>query len=131
VRLDGSYFIDGSIARHIPLEPAIHAGAKRAIILPTGFTCARDTPPQSPLALALLSIHIMLGQQLRAALELYGRRIQIIVAPPLCPIDALMNDFSQTESLMQAACEQTRAWIEGGGLKAGGTVPPELLPHRH
>jgi NTE family protein len=49
---------------------------------------------------------------------------------PLCPLDASVFDFSQTDQLMQRAYQSTQTWIEEGGLIRTG-VPGSLQAHTH
>lgn len=129
VKRENDYLVDGSIAGHIPAEAAIEAGIERLIVLPTGFTCSRTQPPPGPVSIALQSVHIMLGRQLHTAIQLFSDKIDLIVIPPLCPVDTLMNDFNNTADFIHRAYEQTDAWLNSRFTK--NTVPPELEPHSH
>lgn len=129
VQWENDYLVDGSVAGHIPLEPALEAGIQRVIVLPTGFTCSRTEPPRGPVSMALQSVHIMLGRQLHTAIQLFGSKMDLIVVPPLCPVDTLMNDFNNTADFIQRAYDQTRTWL--GSQLPVNVVPPELEPHRH
>ncbi|HET9337963.1 MAG TPA: patatin-like phospholipase family protein [Casimicrobiaceae bacterium] len=49
VRLDGDWFMDGSVRQLTPLSPALHLGARRVLVLAVGqFAGQRDAPPPQP-----------------------------------------------------------------------------------
>lgn len=58
VRIDGQFLIDGAIASNTPISVAVRLGARRVIVLPTGFACALQTPPHSAIANALHCCHL-------------------------------------------------------------------------
>lgn len=142
VQIGERFFVDGSIANHVPVAPAVEEfAARRVIVLPTGFTCARTAPPTSAIDMALHSLYILLGGQLQTMMKLYGHRSEILIIPPLCPLHTKMHDFSQAPTLIKDSYQNTRQWLQSGGLdpqseanrlaRSHAGVPPELLPHRH
>ena len=51
--------------------------------------------------------------------------------PPLCPLSVSPYDFSRAGELIERAAEQTRRWLERGGLRKH-RIPGALRPHeRH
>jgi NTE family protein len=46
VKFNERYLADGAITSCTPVKVAVMLGAKRLIVLPTGYACARETPPQ-------------------------------------------------------------------------------------
>ncbi len=72
----------------------------------------------------------MIAHQLVADLERYGRQVEIVTVPPLCPLAASPYDFSRAGELIEAAAAQTRRWLERGGL-AKHRIPGALRAHEH
>src|SRR5690348_15818895 len=50
VRIGKHYLIDGAVASNTPIRVAIELGAKRLIVLPTGFSCTIESPPRGAIA---------------------------------------------------------------------------------
>ena len=130
VRVGEKFLVDGGVTSNTPIASAVALGATRVVVLPTGFGCACLCPPKGLVALALHTLNLMSMRQLVRDIELYKARAAIHVVPPLCPLDASVFDFNQTDQLLQRACHSTKTWIEGGGLIRVG-VPDSLLAHTH
>jgi len=130
VRLGERFLVDGAIASNTPISAAVELGARRVIVLPTGFACALDAPPRGGFANALHAITLLIAHQLVSEFERYSARARITMVPPLCPLIASPYDFSQAGDLIRRAAEQTAQWIVEGGLDTQG-LAPALLPHGH
>lgn len=130
VRINDKLLIDGGVASNTPIASAVSLGATRVVVVPTGFGCACPSPPSGLVALALHTINLMSMRQLVRDIELYAGRASIHVVAPLCPMDASVFDFSQTDQLLQRAYQSTQVWIEEGGLIRTG-VPDSLRAHTH
>ncbi|XVJ50073.1 patatin-like phospholipase family protein (plasmid) [Pseudomonas sp. UBT] len=130
VRVGEKFLVDGGVTSNTPISSAVTLGATRVVVLPTGFGCACLCPPSGLVALALHTLNLMSMRQLVRDIELYKARAAIHVVPPLCPLDASVFDFNQTDQLLQRAYQSTQAWIEEGGLMRDG-VPDSLLAHTH
>ena len=130
VRIGGKFLIDGGVASNTPIASAVVLGATRVIVVPTGFGCACASPPKGLVALALHTLNLMSMRQLVRDIELYSPRAAIHVVPPLCPLDASVFDFNQTDQLLQRAYQSTQIWIEEDGLFSVG-VPHTLQEHTH
>ncbi len=130
VRIGEKFLIDGGVASNTPIASAVALGATRVVVVPTGFGCACPKPPLGLVALALHTLNLMSMRQLVRDIELYSPRASIHVVAPLCPLDASVFDFSQTDQLLQRAYQSTQTWIEGGGLIHTG-VPDSLQAHTH
>ena len=78
--------------------------------------------------MALQALSILVQRQLVVDLVRDHGDVAVWVAPPLCPLDVLPSDFTQSEELMGRAEEQTRAWLDGGRWPLDAST---LSPHRH
>lgn len=130
VRIGEQYLIDGAIASNTPISAAIDLGAKRIIVLPTGFACALESPPRNAIASALHAVTLLIAHQLVMEIELYRAKAEIITVPPLCPLTASPYDFSHAGELIERAADQTNRWLEHGGITRQ-RVPPALVAHKH
>ncbi len=122
------YLIDGAISGNTPVTTAVALGATRLIVLPTGYACSLTQPPTSALASALHALNLLVLHQLVQDLELLADRFEVLVVPPLCPLAASVYDFSRASELIENAKQNTRHWLEGGGLHRHG-IPGALRPH--
>lgn len=130
VRIDETYLIDGAVACNTPISVAVELGAKRLIVLPTGFACSLVAPPRGAIAGALHAITLMIAHQLVMELERYRDQAEIVTVPPLCPLEVSPYDFSQAGELIERAAAQTQRWLDRGGLKRKH-VPQALRAHIH
>src|SRR5947209_19481502 len=130
VRVQDLFLADGAISSNTPVRVAVAQGARPLIILPTGYACARQTPPVGAVANALHALTLLIARQLLAELEHLEPGIDYYVLPPLCPLECSPYDFSHTGELIERAVASTDEWIDGGGL----TMPrmhAQLGLHKH
>ncbi len=130
VELDGEHLIDGGISSNTPLSTAIELGARRVIVLPTGYACALTRPPSGALAVALHALTLLIARQLVVDVLRWRERREILVVPPLCPVESSPYDFSASPALIERAAKTTRAWLAAGGLERP-ELPHQLTPHEH
>jgi NTE family protein len=130
VRIGERQLMDGGVASNTPISVAIELGAKRLIVLPTGFACTLESPPRGAIANALHGITLMVAHQLVRELERYRGEAEIITVPPLCPLAVSPYDFSHAGELIERAAEQTHRWLDRGGLTRQ-RVPGALQAHTH
>jgi NTE family protein len=130
IRIDGRDLVDGGIADNTPISTAIHLGATRLIVLPTGFACALREAPTGAAARAMHGISQLVSRQLVNDVERYADKAEICVVPSLCPLDVSPYDFSACASLVDQSEANTKAWIAAGGLHTAG-APESLLEHTH
>jgi NTE family protein len=130
VEMGGRFLVDGSIANHSPIGAAVQLGARRLIVLPTGYSCTRDTPPRRAIGRALHAFNILIAGKLVNAVHRFGSEADIRVVPPLCPLDVSPFEFDRTGELIERAEAQTLAWLESGVELVDG-VPHQLVPHTH
>ena len=127
----GDYYLaDGAISSNTPIRVAVHKGAKRLIILPTGHACATAKPPVGAVANALHALTLLIARQLVSELEGLGPDIEYYVVPPLCPLVGSPYDFSRTADHIDRAIQTTDAWLAQSVLEQR-QIPEEMRPHSH
>jgi NTE family protein len=130
IRYKDIYLADGAISSNTPIRVAVAKGAKRLIVMPTGYACAPHEPPKGAVASALHALTLLIARQLVDELENLDPGIEHFVVPPLCPLVGSPYDFSRTEDHIVRAIRTTDAWLAQGGLEQSG-IPGELRPHSH
>lgn len=110
----GRTLMDGGVADNTAVSQAVALGADRVVIVPTGFACALDHAPTSPLAAATHALTLMLEQRLIVEVAQLADHVEIIVAPPLCPLAVSSVDFAHADELISRAHTATRDWLEAG-----------------
>ena len=130
VRIDNQYLIDGAIGSNTAILTAAELGATRIIVLPTGFACDLHEPPKGAIARVLHAITLLIANQIVRDLKELAGKVDISIVPSLCPLDVSPYDFSSAAQLIERAADNTRKWIEGGGLSRPD-IPDSLLPHLH
>jgi len=130
VRVGAQYLVDGAITCNTPVKVAVKLGAKRLVVLPTGFACALTSPPQGAIASALHALTLLIARQMVVELESIGDEVDYHIVPTLCPLAGSPYDFSQTSALIEQAAERTARWITNGRLYQR-VIPQGLMPHRH
>ncbi|GAC1348466.1 MAG: patatin-like phospholipase family protein [Myxococcales bacterium] len=130
VRIGDRALADGAMASNTPIAAAVALGAQRIVVLPTGFSCAIESPPRSALAMMLHAVNRIIAQQLVVDIERFSGVAALSVVPPLCPLAVSAGDFTHSVELIDRAQATTREWLERGGLDSPG-VPGPLRPHSH
>ncbi|RMD81706.1 MAG: hypothetical protein D6815_11110 [Candidatus Dadabacteria bacterium] len=130
VVIGGRHLVDGGIANNTPISVACKLGARRVVVIPTGFACRLESIPTDPLAMALHGISLLIARQLAVDLERYCSTAELFVTPTLCPLATTPIDFSNAGILIERSATEARAWIESGGLER--PVRPDSVPvHAH
>jgi NTE family protein len=131
VRFEDVYLVDGAVSSNTAVKVAVDQGARRLIVLPTGYACALSKPPAGAVASALHALTLLVARQLLSELKaLDGSDIEYFVLPPLCPLTGSPYDFSQSDALIDRAIKSTDAWITDGGLEKPN-VHAQLSIHKH
>ena len=130
VPYQGRYLADGAISANTPVKAAIEKGARRLIILPTGYACAADKPPAGAVANALHALTLLIARQLVSDLEGLPPDIEYFVVPPLCPLSGSPYDFTLTSEHIERSIKSTDDWLAHHGLQKQH-IPGELRPHGH
>jgi NTE family protein len=128
VMVNDRFLIDGGVASHTPISTAVKLGATRVIVLPTGISCALQVLPRGTIALALHALNLLIMRQLVNDIERFAGVADVVVVPPLCPLETTTYDFSQSADHRAEAA--TRLWLRKDGLDRLG-ASPELFPHHH
>lgn len=131
VRYRDRYLADGAVSSNTPVRIAVKMGARRLIVLPTGYACALQAPPVGAVANALHALTLLIARQLVAELEGLDPDIEYFVVPPLCPLVGSPYDFSRTDDHIERAIRNTDAWLAQDGLEQQGRIPHEARPHGH
>ncbi len=131
VRYRDRYLADGAVSSNTPVRIAVKMGARRLIVLPTGYACALQAPPVGAVANALHALTLLIARQLVAELEGLDPDIEYFVVPPLCPLVGSPYDFSRTDDHIERAIRSTDAWLAQDGLEQQGRIPHEARPHSH
>ena len=130
VHFESLYLADGAISSNTPVRVAVASGARRLVILPTGYACALQTPPVGAVANALHALTLLIARQLISELEGLGNEVEYFVLPPLCPLKGSPYDFSHTAELIARAIDSTDAWLAEGGMDRPNTHA-QLGLHKH
>jgi NTE family protein len=130
VEIDGAALMDGAVAANTPLGAAATLGARRIVILPTGYACDLLAPPAGAVARALHAITLLIAWQLIRDIERLSPEVELRLVPALCPLDVSPYDFTRAASLIERARGSTEKWIAEGGLETPAS-PVQLAPHHH
>ena len=130
VRIGSESLMDGAIGGNTPILTAADLGATRIIVLPTGFACSLEQAPNGAAARGLHAITLLVAHQMVRDLRQIAGTVQVHTVPSLCPLDVSPFNFSRSGELMERAAQNTRAWLQSGGLSEQ-QIPAALLAHRH
>jgi NTE family protein len=123
--------MDGGVANNTPISHAMKLGATTLYVLPTGFPCALQKPPETALGMALHALALLFGQRLSFDVERYEPQCELYVVPPPCPLDVKPADFSRSSELISAAYASVKHWLAAGKLRPAGGQSDILRPHGH
>ncbi len=129
VRIGGDHLMDGAIAGNTPVLTAAGLGATRIIVLQTGYACSIDGPPQGAVARGMHALTLLIANQMARDLRLLEGKVEVHVAPHLCPLDVSPFNFDHSAALIERASQQTRAWLDAGGLSHSDS--PDIFEHDH
>lgn len=130
VRIDDRDLVDGGIADNAAISQAVALGADIVYVLPTGYACALEAPPSSPLSSALHALTLLIEQRLILEVAYYAEHADIRVIPPLCPLSVSSTDFRYGPILITQARGASERWLQEGGTRR--SHPERFLSlHRH
>jgi len=113
--IDGRLYLDGGLVDHVPLGPAVEAGADTVYVLSVGFPCPPPADHRSARAVLLHSVGLLLSQRIRLDATHFPEHhpiVQVVQIPPVCTQIGL-RDFSRSEELIRSAREQTARFLSG------------------
>jgi NTE family protein len=116
VSIDGRFLVDGAISSNTPITAAVALGARRLIVLPTGFACALDNPPKGTIANALHALTLLIARQLVSELERLDESIDFAIVPTQCPRPGFGLRLFTQRAIDSGQSQLVRRWIAGGGL---------------
>jgi NTE family protein len=123
------HLVDGGVGSNTPISHAVDLGADGVYVLPSGYACALESPPTTPLGVALHALTLSLQRQLISDVERYSPFVDVQVVPPLCPLDVSPVDFSRSRELIARARRSTERWLSRPARQAGGA--DQLALHEH
>jgi NTE family protein len=112
VNVDDHVLMDGGVVNNTPISAAVDLGADLIYVLPTGYACALATPPRSTIGMAMHAVTVAIQQRLIVDVQTLQHRLQLRVAPPLCPLSVSPVDFRHTAALIRRARLSTQAWLD-------------------
>ena len=130
VCIGGRMLVDGGVANNTPISTAVRLGATRVIVLPTGFACALKSVPSGAVARAMHALSLLVARQLVHDAERFAATVELRIVPSLCPLGSSPYDYSACATLIDRATQNTRRWLEGGGLEQPSAAGP-LQEHSH
>ncbi|MGH2727013.1 MAG: patatin-like phospholipase family protein [Actinomycetota bacterium] len=111
----GRLYLDGGLVDHVPLRPAMDAGATTIYVLSVGFPCPPPVNHRSARAVLVHSVGLLLSQRVRldgVHLPDQDSGLRIIQLPPVCS-EVGLRDFSHSAELIDRARDQTSAFLAG------------------
>lgn len=129
VAIGRRWLVDGGVADNAPISAAIDSHADTVYVLPGGYACGLERPPQSALEMAVHALTLVLQQRLITDAERLAAHVDLRILPPLCPVAVSPVDFGQAARLIERSREGARAWLRAGA--PGGTVEVLRFHHAH
>lgn len=131
VTIGGRELVDGGVTNNTPISAAVALGARRVVVLPTGYACASRQVPTTVIGRALHSLNLLVARQLVSDIVRFRERVALHVVPPLCPLDVSPYNYRSGAALIARAADTTRAWIAAGGLTGAFPELGPLALHAH
>ena len=117
VRRAGRTLVDGGLADNAAISQAVALGADRIYVLPTGYACALPASPTRPLAVAVQALSLLVQRRLITDVALYAEQIDLVVLPPLCPLQISAVDFRHSAELSRRAHDSAARWLDSGAAR--------------
>lgn len=130
VEWEGSYLVDGGVARDAGVSQALELGASTVYVLPAGAACALSRPPRSAIGVALHALSLLIQQRLEHEIATLAHSARIKVLPPLCPLSVSAADFGHASELIDRSERAAQDWLDSGSIDLPS--PARFLAlHRH
>jgi NTE family protein len=114
---EGRKLMDGGVANNTPISHAVELGARRVYVLSTGQMCELESVPKGALAMVLHATNMLVHRRLADDIARYRDVAELIVVPPPCPVRVQPMDFSQGESLIAAALQESRRFLAARSVR--------------
>lgn len=111
VVIGGRTLVDGGVANNAPISHAMALGATTVYVLACGYACSLAEAPRAAGAIAMQAVAVLVHQRLVLEVEHLRSRVNLRVAPTLCPVAISPLDFSHSERLAADSYAATKAWI--------------------
>jgi NTE family protein len=109
---DGRELMDGGVANNTPISQAVELGARRIYILPTVQTCELEAAPRGALGMVVHAMNLLVHRRLMNDIARYGDAAELVVLSSPCPVRVQPMDFSQAESLIERALDESRRLLD-------------------
>jgi NTE family protein len=116
VEIGGRFLIDGGISGNTPLSVAVEYGAEEIFILSAGYSPILYKAPQGVIDTFAHALNILIDCQFLRDIDAYGKEIPIHIVPPVYTAGRSFYDLSGTPEYLVQAYENTRHWLQTGGL---------------
>jgi NTE family protein len=103
VSFERMYLADGAITCNTPIRVAVARGARRLIVLPTGYACALEAPPRGAVACAL---HALDRASVAARIAWTRRRNRVLRCAAALSTDRIASRFLSHERADRARCRE-------------------------
>lgn len=133
VRRGGRVLVDGGVTNNTPLCHAVDAGVRRLYVLPTGYACSLDEAPRGAIGVATQSLSVLIQQRLVLDIQRVPEDVELVVLPPLCPLDVSPVDFSRGAEMIERSRRQSGEFLDGLAPGARHEVPDLMkrVSHHH
>jgi NTE family protein len=111
--IGGRLYLDGGLVDHVPLGPAVEAGADTIYVLSVGSPCPPPADHRSARAVLMHSVGLLLSQRVRldeAHLPDHHPIMRLVQIPPVCT-QIGFRDFSRSDELIRTAKKQTARFL--------------------
>ena len=98
-------------------------------MLTTGAACELQEAPRTVLEMTLHAITLAINDRLAVDIRQYENKVDLRVAPPLCPVRVNPADFGHAAELIERAEQSTSEWLDEG--VPGRDQAALLEPHQH
>jgi NTE family protein len=127
----GRELMDGGVANNTPISHAVELGARRIYVLSTGQTCELEAAPRGALGMVIHATNLLVRRRLADDIARYRDSAELVVLSPPCPVRVQPMDFSQAESLIEQARDESRRLLSRyDGEDLGAIEKRRRLPRR-
>ncbi|NHJ48708.1 MAG: patatin-like phospholipase family protein [Asgard group archaeon] len=114
-RMAGHSIVDGGIVNNAPISTAVRLGAERVVVFPIGVP-SPDQEPKTVAEVLIRSFIFLLNRQLASDIQIYKKKVELIVVPPPDRIDVGPHDFSKSKLLIDQSYTKAKEWLKEDGF---------------